>query len=37
MLGVYLVGGYKVAFFFVTCKTKVDNMSTRLLIEHSSL
>ncbi len=37
MLDIYLVGGYKVAFSFVTCKTKVDNMSTKLLIGHPSL
>ncbi len=28
----YLVGGYKLPFFFVTCKIKDDNISTRPLI-----
>jgi hypothetical protein len=32
----YLVGGYKLPFFFTTCKTKDENISTTSLIEDSS-
>jgi hypothetical protein len=32
----YLVGGYMLPYFFATCKTKDESISTKSLIEDSS-